>query len=106
MTKTEARNLLKIHNDWRRGNGTMSQPPELIGKAIDELCEPPSISQALRDAALNWPVFLSDEECGVLDAFAGFDRAHFVNAMRHPRCSATLIDKSRIFMLFVAEALE
>lgn len=64
-----------------------------IGMAIDELCEPPSMAQSIRDAVIS-----GRDLCEVLwhicESFSPFED--------------WLQDyiQSRIFMLFVAEALE
>ncbi|WP_395005788.1 hypothetical protein [Undibacterium sp.] len=95
MTKNEARIILKGHNQYHRGAGITMQNNKIIGVAIDELCEPPSIAQSIRHAAINW-------ECPKKLEFVLLKV--FCN-----ECEDWLTYneiESRIFMLFVAEALE
>lgn len=109
MTKTEARKILKAHNEWRRGGDGDMESPKLLSQAMDTLCEPPTISQALRDAAVNLPSFLSEEICGCVYAFLGHawtpigerDTSAFWRGLQSK-------DKlqSLTFMLIFAEALE
>lgn len=110
MTNNEARDILMHHNRWRRGAGIDMQHPQAIGIAIDTICEPPSIAQSIRDAAINWPQYLGDVECGIVESF--YDRHYgqgacsILAALGHPSCPQYLQNKYRTFMLFVAEALE
>jgi hypothetical protein len=60
----------------------------------------PTIAETIREAAINWPVFLGDVECGILDAFAGDNWSH------KPWFEEETQIQNRTFMLIVAEALE
>ena len=71
--------------------------------AIKEaLCQTPAISQSIRDAAINWPQYLGDVECGVIDAFCyPYQTPYWQSDLRRYETS-----QARTFMLLVAEALE
>ena len=61
-----------------------------------------SIAQGIRDAAINWPQYLGDVECGVLHAFC--DWAEWESQLLYGNYDDQL--QSITFMLLVAEALE
>lgn len=109
LSKTAARKVLKAHQEWRRGRDNNMQPPELLSEAIDALCEPPAMAQALRDAALHWPQFMSHEDFQVLSAFLG-DVTTRQGKEEHDDFWCCIYGweklQSRTFILFVAEALE
>lgn len=109
MTKTEARKILKAHNEWRRGGDGDMESPKLIGEAIDTLCEPPTISQALRNAAVNWPESFSDVDDEIIYAFLG-DSWTTDGYLDHSRFWHCLNSQDKLqsvtFLLLVAEALE
>lgn len=102
MTKNEARDILTRHNKWRRGAYMPMQNQQAIGIAIDAICEPSSIAQSIRNAAINWPQYLGDVECGVLSAFCYWDEWEYAlhYGEKHDKINV------RTFMLLVAEALE
>jgi len=62
MTKNDARNILIHHNKWRRGQVTVMMRPRDLGDAVDTICEPPTIAQSIRDAAINWPQYSGEME--------------------------------------------
>ena len=94
MTKHKAREILKQHNKWRRGGDGEVEHPVIIGKAIDTLTTPNEMVQSIRDAAINND-YLSSVASHIVYAFtAPFEATQFDTIQR------------RIFMLFVAEALE
>lgn len=126
MTKNEARDILMHHNLWRRGEADNMQDVKQLGIAIDaaivalgdsesldltiayqsgyfdgKRCKS-SIAQSIRDAAINWPQFLGDVECGVLDAFCEWSEWEDASVLGNK----TQKDQCRTFMLLVAEALE
>lgn len=105
MTKNEARKVIEIAH-WRtfadHCDGFTSFSP--LDKAYIALREPPSIAQSIRNTAINWPQFLGDVECEIIDSFVGlYERANW-------RPNSVLFTEStntaRTFMLLVAEALE
>lgn len=69
-----------------------------------------AIAQSIRNAAINWPQYLGDVECEILDAFS--EKTHLygcglVAKKAHWRKSIWENQtRHRTFMLFVAEALE
>jgi hypothetical protein len=66
-----------------------------------------SIVQNIRNAAINWPQFLGDVECGILDAFSEIEAGdlHWSSPCHFSR-NGSRHQQARTFMLFVAEALE
>jgi hypothetical protein len=125
MTNTEARQILIDLNAWRRGgNKHYEINSKNIGLAIDAAIaalgapddlslvymrgyfdgkrSKSSIAQAIRDAAVNWPQYLGDVECGILDAFS--DWCQWQDSMLYG--NAAQKTQVRTFMLFVSEALE
>jgi hypothetical protein len=86
-----------LYFDHRNGYG------DLIAYKIIEKYQP-TIAETIRDAAINWPVFLGDVECEILYAFDSFIPWSWMSAMRREDEESEL--QARTFMLFVAEALE
>ena len=94
MTRQEAREILKRHNKWRRGETSVFVAAAQVGKAIDTLTAPNEIAQSIWEAALT-NNYLSSVASHIVYAFAG------------PLEPIQLNDiQSGTFMLFVAEALE
>jgi hypothetical protein len=87
--------------------------PKVLGLAIDRMIEPNQYAQEMRDAALNWPSFVSDVSCSILYAFCSqaitfemsFEYCKFQRGLNEDNNSENNI-KSRMFLLLVAEALE
>ena len=66
----------------------------------------PTISQSIRDAAVNWPQFLGDVECCIIESFCIDSREafYFKDGLRFGTVKEK--NQSRTFMLLVVEALE
>jgi hypothetical protein len=113
MTRNEAKEILRKHNAWRRGKDVEMYDPKVLGLAIDRMIEPNQYAQEMRDAALNWPSFVSDVSCSILYAFCSqaitfemsFEYCKFQRGLNEDNNSENNI-KSRMFLLLVAEALE
>jgi transcription termination factor NusB len=127
MTKNEARDILNLHNLWRRGKAENMPDAKELGVAIDAAIaalkrtddlvvvymegffngkrSKSSIAQAIRDAAVNWPPqHLGNVECQIIDAFT----STYEHARWRPNSVmfAESVTKARTFMLLVEEALE
>jgi hypothetical protein len=113
MTKTEARQIATSMNAWRRDLSCellMPATPEEFGIAIDVLTQPSTIAENIRNAAINWPEFLGDVESDIVESF---NKRHYGNgacsilaALQWAMPDSPTADRYRIFMLFVAEAIE
>lgn len=101
MTKSEAKQILKLHNEWRRGGALNMQSPKDIGLALSVVCRPNEIAQSIRDAAINWPQYLGDVECEIIHSFTKNDWRFWLYAP-----SSEFENQCRTYMLLVAEALE
>lgn len=66
----------------------------------------PTIAETIRDAAINWPQFLGDVECGILDAFGPNKFCGEGSYRDYLWCTKEDQFQARTFMLLVAEALE
>lgn len=69
-----------------------------------------SIAQSIRNAAINWPQYLGDVECAIIESFSdshyGNGKCSLVTALDYPFINEATTLRYRTFMLFVAEALE
>ena len=95
MTRQEAREILKRHNKWRRGETSVFVAAAQVGKAIDTLTAPNEIAQSIREAALFGISFLDGTGYHMVYAFVSLTETSCLESMQ-----------DRTFMLFVAEALE
>lgn len=74
MNIKQAKNILRYFQLWRRGgNGDMPDPKQL-GIAIDVLLAAPEkqygdIATELREAAINWPSFMSNTSDDIVATF-------------------------------------
>lgn len=85
--------------------------PEAVAEVLGTGCREPMIAQSIRNAAINWPQFLGDVECEIINSFCGdWTRTGFLNSDIRAYLSGFYgtdgIVRARTFMLFVAEALE
>lgn len=98
MNKTEAREVLKQHNLWRRDEAGILRdlPSQTIGEAIDTITQPNEIADSIRKAAIDWPQFADVVERNIIFAFA-----------QPSECGRNYtLNQFRTFLLFIAEALE
>jgi hypothetical protein len=112
MTLNEAKEILGLHNEWRRDHANLVPMPTTnskeLGLAIDRVLQGNEIAQNIRHAAINWPQFLGDVECDLIASFFEADQnneyAKYIFGLygRHELNSTD----SKVFMLLVAEALE
>ena len=108
MNYKTAQQILIEHNKWRRGQ-LDSQPVQSgweIGQAIDALTarqEYGGIATELREAAINWPQFLSAQTCTIFWAFmfAGENKER----MQFAEIDSEHDAQWRTYLLFVAEAI-
>jgi hypothetical protein len=122
MNIKQAKAILKRHNEWRRGGGGhMPHSTALLGQAIDVLLEAPEkqygdIATELRDAAINWPNFISDAAGDIAACFCFADNEKIYGD--YARQNYAFIHRglvnpyfedhqilARTFLLFVAEAI-
>lgn len=98
MTKHEARAIATAMNKWRRDDTGKLRPPDAreFGLALDVLTQPCTISENIRNAAINWPQFLGHVESQIIDAFT--------NDKEYLRRLTEI--ELRWFLLFIAEELE
>lgn len=108
LTKSEAKEILRRHNNWRRGDDSEMESPAILGQAIDALTAPNEIAQEIRYAAMNWPSFINNLECDILDAFATYPHIYGHNWRNDLQGWNGKIAKIQAltFILLVAEALE
>ena len=105
MTKDEARQVIRLAHAPHASAGQLST----YTSAAKTLAEPPSIAQAIRDAAINWPQYLGGVECSIMAAFAyegERDDCIFGLHMAGIAWAEEETIQSRTYMLLVAEALE
>ena len=100
MTKDEARQVIRLAHAPHASAGQLST----YTSAAKTLAEPPTIAQTIRDAAINWPVYLGDVECIIADGFDDWPANWAKTA--HWGCSKEYEFQTRVFLLLVAEALE
>lgn len=110
MNKHEARAILTHHNLWRRGEADHMVSTAQLGISIDVVCQNSAITQSIRDAAINWPQYLGDVECGIIESFCdshyGKAACSLIAALDYPFINEMTAIRYRTFMLLVAEALE
>jgi hypothetical protein len=97
--KAAIKTLEILKYEWR--GGKYWKPP--LGKPMERFKS--SITQAIRDAAVNWPPqYLCNVECQIIDAFT----CAYEHARWRPNSVmfAESVTTARTFMLLVAEALE
>jgi hypothetical protein len=113
MTSEEAKQILIANRKWLNdcaGKRRITmQEFKQVGIAIDVLTQSKprtELSQAIYDAAVNWPQFLGNVECDVIDVFMcyGQNPRKWSNCLRGWFGEEGKI-QARTFMLFVAEAL-
>ncbi len=80
--------------DWHK-QGPTADLMHALQAAIAQPAQPSSITENIRNAAINWPQFLGDVESHIVYSLVGI--------MEFPNFGE--ID-GRMFLLFVAEALE
>lgn len=98
MTRTKARAIATSMNAWRRDHtGRLLMPfSSEFGLAIDVLTQPCTIAENIRNAAINWPVFLGDVESQIVYTFWACNE----------NAAGTSEFEWRWFLLFIAEELE
>jgi hypothetical protein len=118
MNIKQAKKLVVHYQKWRRGGDGDMPDPKQIGIAIDVLLAAPEkqygdIATELREAAINWPAFLSDTAGDIVACFCFSDRRYYSGdywhqtyavihrGLVHPRRHIM----ARTFLLFVAEAI-
>jgi hypothetical protein len=136
MTNAEARQILIDYNSWRQNKGACLLDLKKITPAIEAAIvalsdsenfdltiayecgyfkgkrSKSAIAQAIRHAAVNWPQYLGDVECGVIDLFvcktrvAQYVGGHTVPIYINEKDWRMGCMTARTFMLLVAEALE
>lgn len=107
--KNRSKKILRSHNKWRRGDSDLQmESPEILGQAIDALTAPNEMAQEIRDAAMHWPSFIGDVECGIIDNFATYQQIYGHDWRNDLAGWNGEIGKTQAltFLLFVAEALE
>lgn len=104
MTKNEARAIFQAHADWVNGKSIDTSFFGSANEAREVLCEPPTIAQTIRDAAVNWPQPLGDVEHILIEAFQPFEGCSCYLSLHSPMEDDRI--QARTFMLLVAEALE
>jgi hypothetical protein len=119
MTKDEARARQK----WAGMDGTIAfhlidrsadgweETGLMMDAWLEENQKQNTIAQNIRNAAINWPKFLGDVECGILHAFFGdwagsCSESSSIRACLSGTYGTEEKMKARTFMLLVAEALE
>jgi hypothetical protein len=74
MNIKEAKKLVAYYQKWRRGGDGDMPDPKQLGIAIDVLLAVPEkqygdIATELREAAINWPGFMSDQSSSMVWIF-------------------------------------
>lgn len=90
-------NLKHFPNDVRIVYG------EICQKTF-EYSQRSELAQSVYDSAINWPTYVGDVECLILDAFDD-EQAQWANNA-HYYCSLKEELQTRTFLLLVAEALD
>ena len=110
MTKNETRDMAFKARCIASGMTYNGSKSEAIAKYLLYECsthlettrQQPTIAQTILDAAINWPQYLGDVECQVIDAFCyPYQTPYWQSDLRRYETN-----QARTFMLFVAEALE
>jgi hypothetical protein len=111
MTLHEAKEILKEYINWQRYSYSISAPNSCskFCEAIDRVLQGTEIAQNIRNAAINWPHFLADVECGIIKAYCEYWTQDFYNyyyGLHNTETKEEQFNQSLVFMLLVAEELE
>jgi hypothetical protein len=108
MNFKNAEKLITHHQLWRRGEADDMVNPTELGKSIDVLLAAPKkhygdIATELRDAAIGWRAYISDESSFIVYAFCSFKEP--IHSAKLAKTDTKKSDQWRMFLLFVAEAI-